>query len=40
MTSASHFLLHTFFGRVTLVVLFLVFSLMIASILGWLPELS
>ena len=40
MTCVSHFLLHTFVGPVTLVVLFLVFSLLFASVLGWLPELS
>ncbi len=39
MTSVSQFLLHTSAGRVTLVVLFLVFSLLFASVLGWLPEL-
>ncbi|HSF15972.1 MAG TPA: hypothetical protein VLK65_10515 [Vicinamibacteria bacterium] len=40
MSSISHFLLHTLVGRVTLIVLFLVLSLLIASLAGWLPELS
>ena len=34
MTSVSHLLLRTFVGRVTLVVLFLAFSLLFASVLG------
>jgi hypothetical protein len=35
----SQFLLHTFAGRILLVALFLVISLLLASILGWLPAL-
>ena len=39
MTELSQFLLHTLPGRVLLVALFLVLSLLVASILGWLPSL-
>ena len=40
MSSISLFFLHTLVGRVTLVILFLVVSLIIASVAGWLPALQ
>ena len=40
MSSINLFLLHTLVGRVTLVILFLVVSLLIASVAGWLPALQ
>lgn len=39
MTALSHFLLRTTRGRILLVALFLVLSLLLASIVGWLPTL-
>ena len=39
MTGMSQFLLHTLWGRVILVALFLVLSLLLASLSGWLPSL-
>lgn len=40
MTGLSHFFLRTTAGRILLVALFLVLSLMFASIAGWLPTLQ
>ena len=40
VTSLHQFFLHTITGRVSLVILFLLVSLLIASIMGWLPELQ
>jgi hypothetical protein len=37
MTELSQFLLHTTKGRILLVALFLVLSLLFASVAGWLP---
>lgn len=37
MTALSEFLLHSMVGRILLVALFLVVSLFIASVAGWLP---
>jgi hypothetical protein len=37
MTELSQFLLHTIKGRILLVALFLVLSLLFASAAGWLP---
>jgi hypothetical protein len=39
MTGMSQFLLHSFWGRVVLVALFLILSLLFASLMGWLPSL-
>jgi hypothetical protein len=39
MTQLSHFLLRTTGGRILLVALVLVLSLLFASIAGWLPTL-
>lgn len=39
MATFGEFIQHTTAGRVLLVVLFLVISLLIASVLGWLPAL-
>jgi hypothetical protein len=39
MTGMSQFLLHTMTGRILLVALFLVLSLLFASMMGWLPAL-
>jgi hypothetical protein len=39
MTAISQFLLHTLTGRILLVALFLVVSLLFASMMGWLPAL-
>ena len=38
MTELSRFLLHTTKGRILLVALVLVFSLLFASAAGWLPS--
>jgi hypothetical protein len=38
MTELSQFLLHTTKGKILLVALFLVLSLLFASVAGWLPE--
>ncbi len=40
MSSAHHFLMHTLAGRMIVVALFLVLSLFLASLVGWLPELQ
>lgn len=40
MTELSHFLLRTTGGRIVLVALFLVLSLLFASVMGWLPTLQ
>lgn len=40
MTTLGDFLLHSLVGRILLVALFLLGSLIAASILGWLPALS
>jgi hypothetical protein len=39
MTGLSEFFLHSTAGRVVLVALFLVLSLLFASLAGWLPAL-
>jgi hypothetical protein len=39
MTGMSQFLLHSTAGRVLLVALFLILSLLVASIAGWIPPL-
>lgn len=39
MTGFSQFLLHTLTGRILLIALFLVLSLLFASIAGWIPTL-
>lgn len=39
MTGISDFLLHSMAGRILLVALFLILSLLLASIAGWLPTL-
>jgi hypothetical protein len=39
MTGLSEFLLHSTAGRIVLVALFLVVSLLLASLAGWLPTL-
>jgi hypothetical protein len=39
MTEISHFFLRTTAGRIVLVALFLVLSLLFASFIGWLPSL-
>ena len=36
----TEFFLHTFFGRVLLIIVFLVVSLLVASVAGWIPSLS
>ena len=40
MTALSQFFLHSTFGRILLVALVLVLSLLFASIAGWLPVLD
>ena len=40
MTGLSQFFLHTLAGRILLVLLFLVISLLVASIAGWIPGLG
>lgn len=40
MSEISHFFLRTTAGKITLVALFLVLSLLVASLAGWLPTLS
>jgi hypothetical protein len=40
MTELSQFLLHTTKGRILLVALFLVLSLLFASVAGWLPAVN
>ncbi len=40
MLAVSEFFLHSLTGRIVLVLLFLLGSLLVASILGWLPSLS
>jgi len=40
MTRAHHFLMHTFVGRMIVVALFLLLSLLLASLAGWLPALQ
>ena len=39
MGGAHQFFLHTFAGRAIIVALFLILSLLLASLAGWLPEL-
>jgi hypothetical protein len=39
MAGMSQFLLHTLMGRIVLVALFLVLSLLFASLMGWIPAL-
>ena len=39
MSNLSDFFLHTTLGRISFVALFLVLSLLVASIFGWLPSL-
>lgn len=40
MSGFSEFMLHTLVGRILLIAAFLVLSLFIASLAGWLPTLS
>jgi len=40
MAEVSQFLLHSLIGRIVLVILFLVVSLFVASLAGWLPALT
>jgi hypothetical protein len=40
MTGLSRFLLHTIAGRILLILLFLVLSLLAATIAGWVPGLG
>jgi hypothetical protein len=40
MTDLGHFLLHTIGGRILLLSLLLLISLMVATLAGWLPALD